>query len=72
MFFSAEPFLLNVSENLNDNFYYPDYYTIQDQVVRPSERPGAFKWLNDRPLDPAKNRKSRNKRVQLYLHHEVF
>ena len=35
MFFSAEPFLLNVSENLNDNFYYPDYYTIQDQVVRP-------------------------------------
>ena len=71
MFFSAEPFLLNVSENLNDNFYYPDYYTIQDQVVRPSERPGAFKWLNDRPLDPYKEQKNQGIReFQLYLHHE--
>ena len=60
LLFTAEPFILNVlKEPLEENNIYPNYYTPQDQVVRPSERPGGFKWLNDRPLNSVSEQKDK-------------
>tara|TARA_B100000575_G_scaffold27000_1_gene18203 strand:- start:10689 stop:12242 length:1554 start_codon:yes stop_codon:yes gene_type:complete len=69
LFMTAEPFTLNVSKlSLEDIHVYPNYYTTQNQVFRPSERPGGFKWLNDRPLYPVSEQKNSGIReFQLYL-----
>jgi len=74
LFFSAEPYLLNISKTpINNNIIYPNYYTTQNQVVRPSERPGGFKWLNDRPLSSAMEQKSQGIReFQLYFNYGGF
>ena len=72
LLFTAEPFILNVSkESLEENNIYPNYYTPQNQVVRPSERPGGFKWLNDRPLNSISEQKNQGIReFQLYLQYK--
>ncbi len=63
-FITAEPYILNVDKGIVDEPSYPNYYTDQNQVIRPSERPGHFKWLNDRQL---KADKSGIREFQLYF-----
>jgi len=72
-FLSAEPYMLNVSNKTIIEPIYPNYYTGQNQVIRPSERPGGFKWLNDRQLDLGSEFKSSGIReFQLYLKYKGF
>jgi len=67
-FLSAEPYLMNIANSSVSEPSYPNYYTEQNQEIRPSERPGGFKWLNDRQLDSQSEIKSSGIReFQFYL-----
>ena len=69
IFLTAEPYILKSSNKHVLTPIYPKTYTNQNQVERPSERPGGFKWLNDRPLeDELKN--SGIREFQLYLYYK--
>lgn len=71
-FFSAEPYLLNVSNIRVSEPIYPNYYTNQNQIIRPLERPGGFKWLNDRQLDKNEVKSSGIREFQFYLKYKGF
>ena len=67
-FLSAEPYLMNIANSSVAEPSYPNHYTEQNQEIRPSERPGGFKWLNDRQLDSQSEIKSSGIReFQFYI-----
>ena len=67
-FLSAEPYFMNIANTSVSEPSYPSYYTDQSQAIRSSERPGTFKWLNDRQLDSQSEVKSSGIReFQFYI-----
>lgn len=68
LFITAEPYLLNIANEYVPELFSPSYYTNQNIVDRPPERPGSFNWLNDRQLDEKSEIKNSGIReFQLYF-----